>query len=758
MPGVCSPGRCVDQEGSYHCLCPNGYRATPDRGMCMDVDECERRPCGNGTCKNAIGSYNCLCFLGFELSHNIDCVDVDECVSMRGHVCRSGDCINTVGSFQCHCNAGYEMTPDRKSCRDVNECVTTPGVCSPGSCQNLEGSFRCLCPPGYEVVVDVCKDVNECVREPALCLLGICVNTKGSFQCRCPPGFVLSLNGRTCYDTRKSYCFTRFEEGRCSVPKPFNTSKAQCCCSAMPGEGWGDPCEICPRPVDGVDFQELCPLGVGIIPGPDDSRVDLDECVESPGACSNGQCINTDGSFRCECPLGYSIDYSGVNCIDTDECSVGNPCGNGTCSNVGGGFECACDDGFEPGPMMNCEDVNECAQNPLLCAFRCVNTYGAYECTCPAGYVLREDGRMCQDEDECEEGLHRCASRAMLCKNLIGTFICVCPAGMLRRPDGEGCIDENECRSRPGICEHGGCVNTFGSYRCECQDGFTSDASQTECIDNRQGFCFTEVLQSLCQVTSSGPELVSRSQCCCCSGGRGWGAGCELCPLPGTAPFRKLCPHGPGYSTDGHDINECAVLPSACEHGTCVNSEGSHHCVCRPGYTTDLSRTACVDLDECVQAPKPCNFICRNTEGSFQCACPRGYVMQDDGKTCKDLDECSSKQHNCQFLCVNTVGGFTCKCPPGFTQHHTACIDNNECVGQSGLCGSKGVCQNTPGSFECECQRGFSLDASGLNCDDVDECSGSHRCQHGCQNMVGGYRCSLPRWLHAALPVEPVHR
>lgn len=43
-------------------------------------------------------------------------------------------------------------------------------------------------------------------------------------------------------------------------------------------------------------------------------------------------------------------------------------------------------------------DINECALNPLLCAFRCVNTFGSYECMCPAGYVLREDQRMCRGE------------------------------------------------------------------------------------------------------------------------------------------------------------------------------------------------------------------------------------------------------------------------------------------------------------------------------------------------------------------------
>lgn len=43
--------------------------------------------------------------------------------------------------------------------------------------------------------------------------------------------------------------------------------------------------------------------------------LDVNECLESPGICSNGQCINTDGSFRCECPMGYNLDYTGVRCV-----------------------------------------------------------------------------------------------------------------------------------------------------------------------------------------------------------------------------------------------------------------------------------------------------------------------------------------------------------------------------------------------------------------------------------------------------------
>lgn len=68
--------------------------------------------------------------------------------------------------------------------------------------------------------------------------------------------------------------------------------------------------------------------------------------------------------------------------------------------------------------------------------------------------------------------------------------------------------------------------------------------------DNREGFCFTEVLTTLCQMTSSNRNMVTKSECCC-DGGRGWGTNCELCPLPGTTQYKKMCPLGPGYTTDG---------------------------------------------------------------------------------------------------------------------------------------------------------------------------------------------------------------
>ncbi|KAG7270043.1 hypothetical protein CRUP_036870 [Coryphaenoides rupestris] len=632
-PGVCSPGRCVDTIGSYHCICPKGFKTTADGSMCIDMDECEKQTCGNGTCKNTVGSYNCLCYPGFQNSHNHDCIDIDECAVQRG-TCRNGQCINTLGTFYCVCGDGYQLSVDGRTCIDINECAVNPETCGVGVCINLDGSYRCICPQGYYLHEETCEDIDECSQSPDICMFGTCSNTEGSFTCLCPEGFEVSATGRRCQDLRVNYCFTKFENGRCLAPKSMNTTKERCCCTSMQGQGWGDPCEICPG-----------------------KEEDIDECLHEK--CVDGQCINTDGSFRCECPMGYHLGTTGV--VYTDECDIGNPCGNGTCTNVIGAFECACDNGFEPGPMMTCEDINECSQNPLLCAFRCVNVVGSFECKCPTGYVLRDDKRMCKDQNECEDGIDDCASRGMTCKNLIGTYMCICSPGYTRKPNGEGCMD------------------------------------------NREGFCFTEVLSTLCQMTSSNRNMVTKSECCC-DGGRGWGTSCELCPLPGTTQYRKMCPLGPGYTTDGRDIDECRVMGQLCKNGQCINTLGSYSCVCKPGYTTDITSTQCVDLDEC-----------------------------------------SSKQHNCQFLCVNTIGGFTCKCPPGFTQHHTACIDNNECASDPNLCGTNGVCQNSPGSFNCDCQRGFSLDTAGQTCEDENECQNSQICGGAsCHNILGSFRCLCP--------------
>lgn len=97
-------------------------------------------------------------------------------------------------------------------------------------------------------------------------------------------------------------------------------------------------------------------------------------------------------------------------------------------------------------------------------------------------------------------------------------------------------------KARSYLC---GVVSSFCFYSCPL--------GMFRSPDNREGFCFTEVLTTLCQMTSSNRNMVTKSECCC-DGGRGWGTNCELCPLPGTTQYKRMCPLGPGYTTDGRGI------------------------------------------------------------------------------------------------------------------------------------------------------------------------------------------------------------
>ncbi|XP_035666438.1 fibrillin-2-like isoform X3 [Branchiostoma floridae] len=742
QPGICGQGRCTNLLGSYNCFCDNGFRLSEDRSTCEDVDECGRFPgmCGNGTCQNTLGSYNCFCFGGFKLTDNNDCIDIDEC-SVLSSICMQGFCQNVPGGFNCICDLGFEQSPDGRNCIDIDEC-RVPGTCGSGTCRNTDGSFYCECYDGYRINPrgDFCEDINEC-ELPGRCQNGECQNYDGGFQCTCPDGFQLDDDGNKCMDMRESYCFNKFEASQCRTPRAMNTTKMKCCCSM--GAGWGDPCEVCPDKEDDPEgFSVLCPGGAGFEVNGGNLLVDINECGIDPlNICNGGTCVNTDGSFRCQCTPGYLLDDTGLNCIDADECAIGNPCGNGTCTNVIGGFECDCFGGFEPGPMMMCVDVDECAYDGTLCAFRCLNVPGSYKCTCPRGFTLTADGKHCRDLDECSSPALNDCPPTLRCKNFVGTYQCLCPEGYTKVGiTSDVCVDIDEC-TLGGKCENGVCVNTRGGFRCDCFDGYEVSLDGKQCYDRRQGYCYTS-RSRLCIREFQGPETVTKAECCC-DGGGAWGSDCEACPRKGSVDFSNTCPHGPGFTPDGQDIDECKVRPNLCENGECVNTLGSYKCMCEEGFVEDFSGQKCVDVDEC-EEDKPCSFTCKNTEGSYLCTCPKGYILNADGKTCQDLDECDAKGDNCQYICVNLVGGFTCQCPPGFNQIHLTCVDVNECNAQAGVCGVNGQCQNMEGSYQCQCSQGFNLDPDTQQCQDVNECDGTHRCQSGCQNTVGGFRCGCP--------------
>lgn len=92
---------------------------------------------------------------------------------------------------------------------------------------------------------------------------------------------------------------------------------------------------------------------------------------------------------------------------------------------------------------------------------------------------------------------------------------------------------------------------------------------------------------------------------------------CQACPPP---------PSGAVYlpltvSASHPDIDECRVMGNLCKNGQCINTLGSYSCTCKPGYTTDITSTACVgkaavaSADPLFPASLPIPAVCSDSVG-----------------------------------------------------------------------------------------------------------------------------------------------
>ena len=57
---------CTNSEGSYECLCRDGFLLLGDNRTCLDIDECSTDPCSH-TCVNLLGGFRCECEEGYAL-------------------------------------------------------------------------------------------------------------------------------------------------------------------------------------------------------------------------------------------------------------------------------------------------------------------------------------------------------------------------------------------------------------------------------------------------------------------------------------------------------------------------------------------------------------------------------------------------------------------------------------------------------------------------------------------------------------------
>ncbi|KAL3852194.1 hypothetical protein ACJMK2_015867 [Sinanodonta woodiana] len=275
-------------------------------------------------------------------------------------------------------------------------------------------------------------------------------------------------------------------------------------------------------------------------------------------------------------------------------------------------------------------------------------------------------------------------------------------------------IDECTVFSSEQLCSQI-CINTIGSYRCACRQGYSLAR------DGRTCYLTTSVVATCeennpcnqdCIDTDSGPN-------CICRNGfqlRKDGVTCE-------------------------DIDECRMGQARCAASeVCVNTVGNYSCQpgnqfsCPTGFVYDSLNRKCVLR----RAPTDC---------------PAGYGFNTVSGKCEDIDECIVKKHNCSSpneVCENYAGGYQCLCSDGFelNQRNRNCEDIDECAKRKDKCTASQRCENTIGSYACRrlvgCGTGYTLDEVTQECKDQDECElGTHDCVAGysCVNQQGSFRC-----------------
>ncbi|CAG9536724.1 unnamed protein product [Cercopithifilaria johnstoni] len=493
------------------CRCYPGFDGQPPVTSCIDINECERHldDCDSTSrCSNKVGGFMCFCETGYRMSKEHICIDIDECEERAGRPCSQyANCTNIPGSYQCQCNFGYTgdgytcipiekrhckeeelaksncgsnhlclvdgqgeidcntckkgFMKDGTSCIDINECTQSDVCHKNASCENIMGSYSCHCHPGYKGDGSNCDDIDECENNPCH-PQAICINHSGSFSCQCPDEWV-GDGKNECINPSDTACLDKL-----SVCKHTNHTT---CLSVNLGFATTSICE-CSANYRYNSIKHSCE--------------DIDECAENRHNCdpSNSVCVNTDGSYICECSSGY--EGAGGVCVDVNECERGIAGCNvaARCENYLGSVGCKCPQGFIGNGIhciatksfikadsgcndewrKKCNDVNRTCHIDDEDVPQCGSCIIGYQPLNGICLPIQEAGNCANPEK------NDCDVNAECVDVNPGRHFCICKIGYIG--DGRHCDGPN-CHLNVSMCHKNARCQLNGT--CKCNDGYRGD-------------------------------------------------------------------------------------------------------------------------------------------------------------------------------------------------------------------------------------------------------------------------------------------
>lgn len=349
MPGMCRHGDCLNNPGSYRCVCPPGHSLGPSRTQCI-ADKPEEK----SLCFRLVSTeHQCQHPLTTRLTRQLCCCSVGKAWGARCQRCPA----DGTAAFKeiCPAGKGYHILTSHQT-------LTIQG----------ESDFSLFLHPDGPPKPQQLPESPS--RAPPL------EDTEEERGVTMDPPVSEERSVQQSHPTTTT-----------SPPRPYP--------------------ELISRPSPPTFHRFLPDLppsrsAVEIAPT---QVTETDECRLNQNICGHGQCVPGPSDYSCHCNAGYRSHPQHRYCVDVNECEA-EPCGpgKGICMNTGGSYNCHCNRGYRlhvGAGGRSCVDLNECTK-PHLCGDGgfCINFPGHYKCNCYPGYRLKASRPpICEDIDECRD-------------------------------------------------------------------------------------------------------------------------------------------------------------------------------------------------------------------------------------------------------------------------------------------------------------------------------------------------------------------